>query len=65
MSKTTQGVFTPESDNERGIYRKAVRPRDRMRNPWIYLTLMKKVDESASESLPKAEIHDLAMTYYT
>jgi len=33
---------------------------DRMRNPWLYLTLKKDVPNTV-----KAEIHDIVMTYYT
>lgn len=42
---------------------------DRMRNPWLYVTLMKNaaVDDTVGAnfySLPRAEVHDLAMIYY-
>ena len=61
MLKNKYGLFIPENDSERGIYRKALRPRDRMRNPWIYLKLQK----NASEETNKTEIHDIEMTYFT
>lgn len=64
---------------------KALRPLDRMRNPWLYINLMKDAveefktikakvkknngqvvieDKVVENSLPKAEIHDLVMTYF-
>lgn len=47
-------------ENGLGIYRKSVHPLDRMRNPWIYLKLMKE----AEGSMYKMEMHDLVMTYF-
>ena len=41
-----------------------VRGIDRMRNPWIYLKLRKEKAEDG-KALPRAEIHDLLMTYYS
>jgi hypothetical protein len=35
-----------------------------MRNPWLYLKLMKEAEEEADKALPKAEIHDIVMTYF-
>ena len=61
MNKNVYGQFIPENDPEKGIYRKAMRARDRMRNPWIYLKLQK----NAEESTHKTEVHDLEMTYYS
>ena len=34
---------------------------DRMRNPWLYLKLMK----NAEDEMQKTEVHDLVMTYFT
>jgi len=68
-----------DADAALGISRYAKHPLDRMRNPWIYIKLVK--NEAAQDylsdeigiggelglvtaSLPKAEIHDLVMTYY-
>ena len=36
---------------------------DRMRNPWLYLKLKKRA-AADSDVLPKAEIHDMVMTYF-
>lgn len=36
---------------------------DRMRNPWLYIKLYKKEAEEG-QTLPKAEIHDIVMTYF-
>ena len=53
-----------------GITRFKVRPLDRMRNPWIYLKLMKEVEEEEQNKqtvqLPmhKVEVHDMVMSYY-
>lgn len=48
------------ADSKLGITRFNRHINDRMRNPWIYLKLTKNI----GSSLPKAEIHDLMMTYY-
>ena len=57
---STTGV---DIDSERGIARYYQKPNDRMRNPWMYLKIMKSAAASGS-SLPKTEIHDLIMTYF-
>lgn len=44
-----------------GIKRFVRRPLDRMRNPWLYLKLKK----GAVENMPKVEIHDVIMTYFS
>lgn len=44
-------------------YSRSAHPTDRMRNPWLYLKL-RKAPAKEEESLPRAEIHDLVMTYY-
>ena len=49
-----------ERDEGLNCYRKDVRPQDRMRNPWLYLKLMK----NANSSNKRAEIHDVVMTYF-
>ena len=36
---------------------------DRMRNPWLYIKLYKK-EADEGQTLPKAEIHDIVMTYF-
>ena len=51
-------------ENPMGIYRFRKRPLDRMRNPWIYLKLMKDAAEQGAV-LNRTEIHDLIMTYFT
>ena len=53
-----------EINEELGITRLAKHPNDRMRNPWIYLKLMKNKELDNNKALPKAEIHDFIMTYY-
>ena len=50
-------------DTELGITRFSRRPMDRMRNPWIYLKL-KKNAAAQNNALPRAEIHDMMMTYF-
>ena len=62
------------ADADLGISRVARHPLDRMRNPWIYLKLMKKASEDTWEEIgggtwvqhpfSKTEIHDLVLTYY-
>lgn len=42
-------------------YRKIRKPVDRMRNPWLYLRLMKGV----AENMPRAEVHDIVATYFS
>ena len=49
-------------DKARGIFRIKSRPLDRMRNPWLYIKLMKKAKED--ENLGKVEIHDIVLDYY-
>lgn len=49
-----------EGDAALNISRVKERPLDRIRNPWIYLKLMK----DAEETMHRAEIHDIAITYY-
>ena len=49
-------------DKARGIFRIKSRPLDRMRNPWLYIKLMKKAKET--ENLGKVEIHDMVLDYY-
>ena len=50
-------------DTELGITRFSRRPMDRMRNPWIYLKL-KKNAAAQNNALPRAELHDMMMTYF-
>ena len=42
-------------------YRKIRKPVDRMRNPWLYLRLMK----SAVGNMPRTEVHDIVATYFS
>lgn len=49
-------------DKAKGIFRIKSRPLDRMRNPWLYIKLMKKAKED--ENLGKVEIHDIVLDYY-
>ena len=51
------------ADEGNHIYRTGAHPIDRMRNPWVYLKLFKNA-ASAGSTLPRAEIHDLIMTYF-
>lgn len=50
-------------DTELGITRFSRRPMDRMRNPWVYLKL-KKNAAAQNNALPRAELHDMMMTYF-
>lgn len=46
-------------ESRMGVSRFKTRPMDRMRNPWLYLKLMK-----ADNTSDKTEIHDILMTYF-
>lgn len=46
-----------------GINRYYRKPLDRMRNPWLFVTLRKKAAETG-ESLPMTELNDLNVQYY-
>ena len=48
-----------QKDLELGISRVKQHPVDRMRNPWLYLKLMRDEDTGS-----KTEIHDIVMTYF-
>lgn len=50
-------------DSERGIARYYRKPQDRMRNPWLYIKLMKEAPLTGKSS-HRAEIHDFLMTYF-
>ena len=52
-----------KSENEKGIFRHYRKPNDRMRNPWIYMKLLKTAAGSSSV-LPRAEIHDIIVDYF-
>ena len=52
-----------KKERELGISRKIRKPMDRMRNPWIYLKL-KKNAAAQNNALPRAELHDMMMTYF-
>lgn len=41
------------------VFRNDIRPMDRMRNPWLYIKLMKN-----AYSNQRTEIHDIVMTYF-
>lgn len=47
------------SDLGRNIFRSQIRPNDRMRNNWLYLSLQK-----TREAGRRAEIHDMIVTYF-
>jgi hypothetical protein len=49
----------PENDTERNIYRKNRHPLDRMRNPWLYLKLLKSTGTNN-----RTEVHDVMITYF-
>lgn len=51
-------------DINMGISRYESHPNDRMRNPWLYLKLLKNIEIDTDRFLPKAEIHDVVMTYF-
>jgi hypothetical protein len=61
-----------EWDKKLGVSRIKQHPVDRMRNPWLYLKLMKNAaeedeiidGETVEHTLDKAEIHDIVMTYF-
>lgn len=48
----------------KGIFRNKTRIMDRLRNPWIYLKLTKYYNGQEGSKLPKAEIHDVMMSYF-
>ena len=48
-----------------GVTRVKKHPSDRMCNPWLYMKLLKKAKSDSRASLPKTEIHDIVMTYFT
>ena len=56
--------------DDMGLPRVKARPLDRMRNPWVYLKLMKNVEseevdgETIYHQLPKVEVHDMVMDYF-
>lgn len=56
-------VFDSTFDDTFQMPNRKVHPLDRMRNPWLYLKLMKKA-ASERDVLHKTEIHDLVMTYF-
>ena len=53
-----------EIENAMGIYRVKAHPMDRMRNPWLYLKLLKKAADKDSH-LQRTEIHDILMSYFS
>jgi hypothetical protein len=71
-SDTNRGMPSYATDASLGVSRYIRKPQDRMRNPWLYLKLMKNaaaedevIDEEVIEhTLDKAEIHDIVMTYF-
>lgn len=50
-------------DKDLGISRIKRRPLDRMRNPWIYLKMMKRAAKDG-QSLNRVELHDMMMAYF-
>lgn len=57
----SERIAAIEAERKMGISRFKARPLDRMRNMWVYLKLRKNASET---TLPKAEIHDVVMTYF-
>ena len=55
-------VYNYSTDADLGISRYIRRPMDRMRNPWLYMKLGKNAFEVGTH--PRAEIHDVLMTYF-
>ena len=55
-------VYNYSTDADLGISRYIRRPMDRMRNPWLYMKLGKNAFEVGAH--PRAEIHDVIMTYF-
>lgn len=53
-----------EEEASKGIYRIKAKPIDRMRNPWLYLKLSKQ-PLNESTALPRMEVHDVVMSYFT
>lgn len=53
-----------EEEASKAIYRIKAKPIDRMRNPWLYLKLSKQ-PLNESTALPRMEVHDVAMSYFT
>ena len=63
-TKRAPGTTYPYStDADIKISRHIRKANDRIRNPWLYLKLM-KAEAGASSSLPRVELHDFIMTYY-
>lgn len=54
--------ISDEEESKMGIKRFKVRPLDRIRNPWVYIKLSKKVAKAGV--LNKVEIHDIVATYF-
>ena len=55
------GLDVKEYEAAKGITRFKSRPLDRIRNPWVYIKLTKDISDTY---LPKAEIHDVVLTYF-
>ena len=53
----------PENNPEQNIYRMKRHPLDRMRNPWLYLKLLKDA-APMGDTLERTEVHDIVMTYF-
>lgn len=53
-----------KEEASKGIYRIKAKPIDRMRNPWLYLKLSKQ-PLNDSTALPRMEVHDVVMSYFT
>jgi hypothetical protein len=49
------------NENKIGIYRTKDHPIDRMRNPWLYLKLLR----SETTSMKRTEVHDMVLTYFS
>lgn len=51
-------------DDVLGITRFKYRPLERIRNPWVYLKLS-RIPKEVETSLPKAELHDISLEYFS
>lgn len=50
-----------QTDESLNVSRYIRKPQDRMRNPWIYL----KLEKTPQVNMPKSEVHDIKMSYFT
>ena len=62
VSNENEDEVNYTSDSKLGISRIASHPVDRMRNPWLYLKLQKRLE--TKRNFHKVEIHDMMMSYF-